>query len=336
MTRLTLQGVPMILTRVAVPFLMLGAAASAQTVQVALSAPNQLVATTSLGGLSSATLGPIGALPPNSVVASSLGNGAATANLVWQASAAPGASLDADIQLRITMQAVVTPVGGINAAANVPVSEFLMTLQSAAPRQVRVSMERELWLTTGVVAPFLQVDVLDDGFIDFDGALTTNASNLVDLGTSPIPIRVRIGGGVSSTTDFAALFTGVVLNVRPENQVSTFRFYTGCGGTLVAEPSFATGGLTFQGQSVLGDFMVLAVGFGLQPVVTPSVGTAPVPCVFFPTPDLLFVLQAPPFTLVPAQLPLPAAVRPVTFYAQALTLGLQGITASDAYLVSAW
>lgn len=325
----------MLSPRVALPFLVLGAVASAQTVQIALSAPNQLVTTTSLGVFSSATLGPTGALPANGSVSSSLGNGAA-ANLVWQTGAAPGSTLDADIQLRILMDAVVTPTGGINTAASVPVSEFVVTLQAAAPRRVVVAMERELFLTPGVAGPVLQVDLLDDGTIDFDGVSTTTMFQGLDLGTAPTPIRVRIGGGVSSATDLAALFTGVRFDVRPENHLSADRFYTGCGGTLVAEPSFATGGLTLQGLSLFGDFMVLAVGFGVQPVVTPSIGTAPVPCVFFPTPDLLFVLQAPPSTFTPVQLALPASVRPVTFYTQALTLGVQGLTASDAFLVSAW
>ena len=107
----------MLSPRVALPFLVLGAVASAQTVQIALSAPNQLVTTTSLGVFSSATLGPTGALPANGSVSSSLGNGAA-ANLVWQTGAAPGSTLDADIQLRILMDAVVTPTGGINTSVS--------------------------------------------------------------------------------------------------------------------------------------------------------------------------------------------------------------------------
>lgn len=327
-------------TRVALPFMLplalFAVPAAAQSVQITLTAPNQLVTSTSVGALGSAALGPTGVLAPSASVTSSLGNGAATAQLTWITEPAPGATLDSDIQLRILASAVVSPSGGLTTTATVPVSEFVLTLQATAPRQVFFAMERELQSTVGVSAPVLQVDLFDDGAIDFDGTAAALVANVLDIGAAPTPIRIRVGGGVSSATAGTALLAGIKLDMRPENRMVLNRFYTGCAGTFAAEPSFATGGITFSGESYVGDFVVLALGFGLQPVVTPSIGTGPVPCVFFPTPDLVFLLQAPPATLTPMQLALPPAVRPVAFYAQALNIGGQGFTASDAYLVSAW
>ena len=100
---------------------------------------------------------------------------------------------------------------------------------------------------------------------------------------------------------------------------------------LSIAPAFANAGVGLD-LVPSQDLTVLVLGLAQQPLLLP--GGVLAPCLVVPAPDVLLVV--PPSVYFWSQVPLPAAVRPVTFHAQAVRLAASGLLTTDAFSVVAF
>jgi hypothetical protein len=125
-----------------------------------------------------------------------------------------------------------------------------------------------------------------------------------------------------------------VIRAVPANDlaIGDFGLPMGCAADqLVLLPSFVGGGVGLLSlPGVPGDFAVAVLGTALQPVSLPP---AAVSCTLLPAAHVLIPLPAQQIV----DLPLPAAVRPVVFLAQAVVLSTIGsLTSTNALAVAAF
>lgn len=208
--------------------------------------------------------------------------------------------------------------------------EFLLEFTATGPAPARLTLHRETTSSVGAPWPLVQVDVANDGTIDVANlsAVTDWQLDVPTLGSQPFRIRViadatLVGLGQSSTQ--------VWFDLEPSNGLELTKVVTGCDQpvfpTFAVAPAFADRGVDVYADA--GVFRVVVIGLSPQPAVLPS--PLPGPCLFLPALDLVFFPTGSVSSVV--HVPLPAAVRPVTFFAQAVELFDFGTT--DAYRVVA-
>jgi len=93
-------------------------------------------------------------------------------------------------------------------------------------------------------------------------------------------------------------------------------------------PSFDNFGVHLLVQNSLQAPSVMVLGLNAQPALIAMNGI--LPCIVLPSPDAVLFIPSGEYNL-----PLPASVRPATFYAQGVSLTPQGLRVTDGYAVTA-
>ncbi len=220
-----------------------------------------------------------------------------------------------------------SPQPGVAAAS----ADIRLEISATVPTTLRLETTVQFQGAPGAPLPTVMIDLGDDGSVDYQGVGPGQPLPLVSVGSTPFPVRVI------AVTQITAPGNGSLrlnLAVRPANAPVLTQEVAGCaalvGTELAAAPDF-DGSLTFSAGAWIWP-PVLVLGLAAQPVVlTPLF----VPCILWPSPDIL-VPMTPPVSGWPTfVLPLPPAVRPVTFWAQAVTIDPIGLLPTAAFRVEA-
>jgi hypothetical protein len=273
--------------------------------------------------VASATL-PAGALAPNGDLIANPSPGV-TAQISWGGISAGGTAY--------LLSNVLSNVGGPPASGSSGPHQFLITFTASAPVPAYVAMSRSTQVSPGQPWPTVAIDVGNDGTVDVPNLLGSGVTSSMIVGPQPLVLRVILASqlttnGISSTyVDFSLL---------PANNVTIVQNAVGCVPTnfyydVDVGPTFlATGVMALLYPSP--DLRVFVFGFTQQPTLLPPVlGQT---CLLVPSPDVL--LLAPTSMFVGVVVPLPAAVRPATFYVQAIGLSpTLGLATGDGFTVVA-
>jgi hypothetical protein len=301
------------------------APAIAQTVSISFSAQAPLSAQMTVGTQTAQSTMPAGPLALNSSIAASPLSGA-TASTSWYTSLVEGFAV---------LNNQVNSGGAGPASGSAGPNEIVVSFTATSPVAAWIEVTRYSGLTPGQPWPTTAIDFDNNGTIEQPN-LGTTASLLVSLGPTPWSIRIVLTSQLVST---GGSFTTVELRARPENHVDLFQTAVGCGPmgrpALHVENTLVGAGIAATFESVLPvPFLhphVFVFGWGMQPVRLPPVYLPP--CLLMPTLDVVLPGAATAPSVI--YVPLPAAVRPVTFHLQAVGLLPAGLATTDAFIVIA-
>lgn len=213
------------------------------------------------------------------------------------------------------------------ATASVDQHDVIVTLQAATPRQIMLSMDIASEVTPNAPAPRMDVDIDNDGSVDFS---TTNTTGTQSLTVGPVPLAIRItAAGLASTPGIleASFLSKLHMRIEPDNNISKHLIAAGCANILVANSAFSHSGIRMEVPYTHGQDLVV-LGLDTQPIALPGT-LRQLPCLLLPRPDLV--------ALVPTNgsfdLPIPASARPIRIFAQAVELvAIDEIWSTNAYL----
>ena len=237
-----------------------------------------------------------------------------------------------EIEYRYIAQASVLPApAGATRSASVAAHEILISLQATGWRPARVIAEIVGVATAGQLSPRLDVDLFADGFIDGD-PVSGGFDRPVPLSTTAVPLRITIGAGVVAGAGQAAnALAQLRLRVLPVNDITIVRSGIGCTSGLEfrVNEAFDHAGVRL-GLPLFQSVHVVVLGLAAQPAFVTTNGG--LPCLLWPRPDVVQLGQ-----LDGIDLPIPAAVRPFQFHAQAIALSpfTFGLMFTDSYSVYA-
>jgi hypothetical protein len=286
---------------------------------VAVTAATPITAFTQIGGTLSTSTQPAGPLPASGQT-----------SISWFPLAAAGLSHVADFSAtRFSFDAqAFCSVGsgsGLAAGLQAPV-ELLLSLTSPTPMSMSLEFDQRVFGPAGMPMPLLEVDVGDDGSIEFSAASSAPPSLVVvTLSVVPVPIRVRLGLQLAFAGDGEA---SVSMVGRPAN-TSVLPVLSGCSSdVLVYEPRF-DGGLDYAIVTPSFGLAVMVFGLAPQPLLLGSPFS--LPCLLLPSPDAVLLLP------VQSQqtLPIPPSVRPLQFWAQMVQVTPVGLLTGDAVRITA-
>ena len=223
--------------------------------------------------------------------------------------------------------------GGVSPVAASGEADVLLQFTATSPMVVALRVDHVVDGTAGFPMPLVEIDVGNDGTVEYG---TSPAATFPGSGPFPLllgavatPVRVHVrvelnGDGFGTST--------LDVKVVPAEPLTVVQAASaGCDipmGPLTATPRFDGGLDLFVPYS--GDPVVMVFGLGLAPILLPP--TAFLPCLLLPSADLLLPLASPNSLL----LPLPAAVRPVAFWAQGVRVAPQGLLTTNAVRVDAY
>ena len=149
------------------------------------------------------------------------------------------------------------------------------------------------------------------------------------LGPQPLAVRLIVSSnsgplGVQSTLGIVA---------RPDNGLTIDQAALGCStilDDLACEPRFGNNGVRFSPAAYLSNLglpTVLVLGLDLAPVVLPNLA-AHTPCLLLPSPHALL-------TTYTYDQSVPNAVRPLSFWGQAVYLEQGALHTTRAFLINA-
>ena len=215
--------------------------------------------------------------------------------------------------------ATVASPSGTSAVAGP--AELLLTVQSATLQRVALTVVFDDTTQPGAQQPTALVDVGNDGLYEFVNGQQAVALPPLVIGPQPLLVRVRtearaLPGEVSSSN------LGIL--IAPTNELDLATAALGCAGplaTLALRRSFVAQGLELTASSQSSSLPVFAVfGFGAQPALLPSFGSAP--CLLLPTPDIIVPIAS----NATLSVGLPPALRPLTFWVQGVAVVPQLLT----------
>ena len=288
---------------------------------VAVTAATPITAFTQIGGALSTNTQPAGPLAASGQT-----------SISWLPSAAAGLSHAAEFSAtRFSFDAQafcsVGSVSGIGLAAGLqaPV-ELLLDLVSPTPMQMRLDFDKRLAGPAGMPLPLLEVDVGDDGSIEFSAASSApQPFALITVSAVPVKIRVRLGIQLAFAGDGEV---AVAIVGRPAN-TAALSMFPGCSSEVVVyEPRF-DGGLDYAIVSQSFNAAVIVFGLAPQPLLLGSQFS--LPCLLLPSPDAVLLL--PPQSL--QTLAIPSSVRPLQLWAQLVEVSLFGLRTGDAMRITA-
>lgn len=301
---------------------------AAQSFATQITALTPLVTQATLGAQTTTTTVPVGALPgagQSLALAQQSVNTAVSGNLSWStANSTYAARVGIDAQL----QTYGSPPA---ASASVAPSELLVEwLPNGAPGAVLEVTSQ--WAGNGAPTPAVQIDLGNDGVFDLTGTFGTT--------TVPVPTgqvyQVRVVIQADLPVGALSSHTYVTLEMRPDNRVQVTQTVDSCSPTspsLLVLETFVDHGIVLQSAAPL-SIGVVVIGFA--PLLAPlPIPIAPGPCLLLPAPDVLVV--DPLFGVGSIPIALPPAVRPVTFYVQAVAVSFSGVLggSSPGYTVDA-
>jgi hypothetical protein len=214
-------------------------------------------------------------------------------------------------------------VGTAAASAAFGPSDFLLSLQAPTPTTVLLELRRELVLAAGMALPTVQVDVGDDGSFELTSSGQLPPPLPVAIGAAGVPIRVRTQVALGGA---GYLLASVTLRALPSHTVA-HPIAAGCTPPdLRVIPHFA-GDVSLASGTWSNEPWLAVIGLSLHPVLLNPLDV----CLLLPSPDIVLW---DPFTTVHT-IPVPAAVRPVHFWAQAVRVGWTSLLSSEAFAVEA-
>ena len=288
----------------------LSLACAVQAQSISATAATQLGVSLSFGGVANNSTAPVGPLPtgPTSLNATAGNPPGPTADATLAYSLAAGPSL-LMFQLEQRLQVEAAPMDTVSVDA----AEILLGFQSPTFSTMTLFCELQVGVTAGTPAPRIEVDVGDDGTIDFTNPATSFQIGLA-LGGATLPVRVRFDaqvtgqGTINSLLQVGALPTGT----------GTVQLGSTCGGhSATPYPQFdGNVFLSVPPQQLSLDPVVLVLGLSTSPTLL-GPGPGPIPCLLVPSPDAALFVPPNSFGLL---LTIPAAARPVDVFAQTVTL----------------
>jgi hypothetical protein len=309
--------------------LVLGALATlapAQQVTMRATAVAPLVTSCATPTQSNTQTIPAGPLASHGFLAASLPQVVADATLGW-ATAIDNTSAGFSVQQTASVGRA-TPAAVSAAGPN----DFRVEVGASATAAAFVRISLRLQATANAPMPDVQVDVGDDGSVEFTQANVSPwlVPGLV-LGVTPVPIRIRVANRVSGEHTSVLQLT---VAVEPANSLDIQRAVLGCAHPtcqdLLALPSFVGRGVELVAVTATAlQPVVLVLGLSARPVWLSTFGA--VPCLLLADPQLLVLVS----TNQPSTLPLPTAVRPIEVWAQGVLLGPSGqLLSTDAVRVA--
>ena len=234
-------------------------------------------------------------------------------------------------QLHVLHGLVVSTPGTPALAA--ATADLRLDLVATLPTSVRITVDVMFDGTPGAPLPSLTVDIGNNGTIEHQGIGTFAPGTTWAIGTAALPVRVQISSQLAIAGN-SNLY--VIVSVLPGHPTTVSRQVSGCGPAatphLAVVPGFDAS-VTFT-VGPLPWTPVLVLGLGMQPVLLPPSGALS-PCLLLPSADILVAMVPGPIGYPQTTLPLPPAVRPVTFWAQTVLVAPQGLYLTDAYRVDA-
>ena len=209
--------------------------------------------------------------------------------------------------------------------------EILVEFSSTVPRTAELHLNRTVFLAPGAPWPTVNVDIDNDGVFEITNLSPLSAPPIsVTFGPQPLQVRVVVDialGAQTATSNYVSLV------LLPDNDLTITRPILGCNPVLpppipFLQPSFDHSGVQLLGGQDPNQPSLIVLSLAAQPMLLSMNGTAPF--TLLPRPDV--VLFVPSGML---DLPLPASVRPATFYAQGVTLTTAGLRVTDGYAVTA-
>lgn len=298
---------------------------AAQTVSVSLFAPTPLVARAAVATTlvsQSVPAGPMAATGQLQAHSSVPFFGTADLTFDWSTLA-----LQFPAHIACTFMQTASITAPLPASAETDPWDIVLQLQATSPVNAKIALSRILQATSGTAVPITQIDVGADGTFEM---VETSATEVIlpsiAIGTQPLQVLIRtqmalaIPGSITLTTQ---------VTVTPNNDMAVVHTLTTCAGDIFqVAPSFVGTGIGLaQSPAWVSDPAVAVLGLAPQPVLLPVTN-----CLLLPSPDLILFL--PPYQLL--ELPLPPALRPMRFWAQAVVLNWSGLVTTNAYDVFAW
>lgn len=314
----------MYITRLSGTVAIAAAALSAQSVSISATLVSPFTVEARVGAQVSSSVQPAGLLPPSLFFFPGVPLGPqGRAEVLFQAGVGQGSQPSFGVR----SQANGFSLGGATVSTSTGLVEVLLQAQATAPVVARLFVDRDVIATAGTASPMLRVDVGDDGTFEVTESSASGPDvGPVAIGVQPVPVRVFFR---ADTVGDQVLDARLNLRFQAENNLTITTQIQGCTADFLSvEPSFQGTGLEFFVQPMFaGDLSVGVIGLGVQPVVTSLVYPG---CVLMPTPDLLVVMPG----LLGSQLPLPASVRPLDLFLQAVVLPLSSSAAWFGSLVT--
>ncbi|MFT4512836.1 MAG: hypothetical protein ACI89X_001931 [Planctomycetota bacterium] len=209
--------------------------------------------------------------------------------------------------------------------------EILMEFSSNIARTAKLQLNRSVFVAPGGSWPIVNVDIDNDGVFEITNLSTLTAAPIsVTFGPQPLLVRVAIDVTLGAQASVSNYVSVVLL---PDNNLTITQPIAGCSPASPAPPpfllpSFDNTGVQLSGGQDPNQPSLMILSLTAQPALLSMNGAAP--CILLPTPDV--VLFVPSGLL---NIPLPASVRPVTFFAQGVTLTPSGLRATDGFAVTA-
>lgn len=213
-----------------------------------------------------------------------------------------------------TQQAVIDPGAPAGTSAATGPAELAVAFTCPTVTPVRLNVTLQNYTTPGAPQPTALLEVDGDGVVDYINGIGVTAVPRLAVGPQPLVVHVSMASALQQPGSVAA---SLLVEVVPDTDVHIQAQALGCGGTaaLTATPTFVDHGVRIAAASFVPamPYVFVVFGWGIQPQLLPSYGTAP--CLFVPSIDLVVPLVWPQYV----DIALPPAVRPVTFWIQGVT-----------------
>ncbi|HEX5054701.1 MAG TPA: hypothetical protein VFZ65_23195 [Planctomycetota bacterium] len=288
---------------------------AAQSVAAAVTALTPIAVHVASGTQTASNVQPAGPLPAQGIVQASLGSPGAQIDAFarWSTELGPAST-------RVWLDNVLTSTLGPSSSAALPQHEYLVSF-TASPPGIPYYLElfRNSSWAPGAPLPLLAIDFDNDGSLDWANLpLGTTTTLPMVLGSQPKLVRVvataQLSGSGTTLTTFG-------IAVRPHNQVASTQIANACttlyGDLTPPVEVFADRGIDIAADGAGGNGVAVLHVIGLTPgslALPPQQG---VPCLLIPSPDYVLLAAGGPL-----HVPLPAALRPLTFYVQGVGVGV--------------
>lgn len=233
---------------------------------------------------------------------------------------------------RAVLQPTTTPL-----TSTLGYNEVLFELTAPEPRAVTIDLQvlGPLYAISGT--PLLEADVHDDGVVDVSFT-APNSSVSLNVGPQPTPIVMRSLISITAMPLIPQPWEynfQLSMRIHADNDTDIAIAHLACQtpyhGTFFCEEAFEHSGIVFRSPQPQWSPHALILGLSQQPMTLPPPALIPVPaCVVHPSRDLVFVTAA-----NASHLPLPAAVRPINLFAQAVFMLPGQAVTSHCFQISA-
>jgi hypothetical protein len=300
---------------------------AAQSVGVSLSALTPLTAVITDGVVSGSATFPAGPMAMSGAFEAYLPSMTiAGAGISWQ-SYADNAAAVARLE-----HYVWNPSGAPAISGRTGPNEFLVEWSATAPVSADLRILRQDGLSPGVGAPTVQLDFDNDGTIDVASVPITIPLQLTrQFGPQPLVVRVILDVSLNGGQHAA---TSVWFFATPHNDLTITEVIANCRPLApppppFLQPSFVGRGVMLGVAHDITELGVIVVGTSPQPALLGLQGA--LPCILLPTPEIVLYHPTGWFDL-----PLPASLRPITFYTQGVIWSNGGLITTEGYAVTAF